>query len=393
MAQTQLDVTCVKITQPIGTFYVGKLRARDLVAYVSILRRGLSHEEQQHIQRSLSNSRQREIAAYVSDPDATFPTSIIVSVYGNAVTVDEAHNVLHFDFDGKLGELIDGQHRLEGLTLAAQKNEALLDEFEMPVVFMIDLSPDEKGYVFSIINSKQIQVPSSLIVDLLGLQVTRSPKKTCHEIAQTLNARPGSPFYRGIKMLGKKTFDSEYLTQGSFVKYLVELLSSDPDEDARREKRRVSLESDARLPFREFYRAGEDGVIAKILQNYFLAIAELYPHAWFEAPKQYLLRKTVGFAALMKVLEKVWPTASQANDASRSAFVRLLQPVRAIYDDDRFRSGNYASSGQGVNQMATDILRAIGSGGADQSLAAEPIVQPSASTTDGDDQNDAMRTQ
>jgi len=276
------------------------------------------------------------------------------------VSVDERHSVLEFDFDDKLGELVDGQHRLEGLTLAARNNGALLDEFEMPVVFMLDLSADQKGYVFSIINSKQIQVPSSLIVDLLGLQVSRSPKKTCHEIAQTLNARSGSPFFRGIKMLGNKEFDSEFLTQGSFAKYLLKLLSKTPDEDARREKKGINLQPDSTLPFRGLYIAREDGAIAKILENYFCVIAELYPQAWHGKAKEYLLRKTVGFAALIRVFEIIWPRAFALRDASRSRFEELLSPLRNSFEETRFRSGSYASSGQGATQLAGDLLQALG---------------------------------
>ena len=213
---TKIEVPCLTISQPIGTFHIGKLSAGQLLAYVSILRRGLSSEEQRNVQRKLNERRQREIADYVADPDATFPTSIIVSVNDDTTTTyDEVHGTLLFEFQDKLGEVLDGQHRLEGLALAGEEGRVPhILEFELPVVFMIDLSPDDKAYVFSIINSKQTQVPSSLIVDLFGLQTSRSPSKTCHEIAQTLNSKEDSPFYRGVKMLGSKTSTRSTLLKG-----------------------------------------------------------------------------------------------------------------------------------------------------------------------------------
>ena len=87
---------------------------------------------------------------------------------------------------------------------------------------MFDLTEEEKAYVFSIINSKQTKVSSSLIYDLFSLSQHRSPTKTAHEIARALNRNTESPFYKRLKMLGKKIEgeDKATLSQGTFVKYL-----------------------------------------------------------------------------------------------------------------------------------------------------------------------------
>src|SRR5205085_2676335 len=102
--------------------------------------------------------------------------------------------------------------------------------FELPVVFMLDMEPQDRAYVFSIINSKQTPVSSSLIFDLFGLAQYRSPRRTCHEIARALNAKEGGPFFQTLKMLGQKTLPTQSLTQGSFSKYLLKLISRTPDE-------------------------------------------------------------------------------------------------------------------------------------------------------------------
>lgn len=361
MAKITLEVPCLTVSQPIGIFYLGKLFASQLLNYVSILRRGLTEEEQKNVQRKLNERRQREIADYISDPDATFPTSIIVSVYEDTVTVDEKNNKLIFEFDSKLGEVLDGQHRLEGLSLASEEGDPKrVESFELPVVFMIDLSPDDKAYVFSVINSKQTQVPSSLIFDLFGLQTSRSARKTCHEIAQTLNAKEGSPFYRGVKMLGNRTFSSEYLTQGAFAKYLLKLISKKPDEDARLEKAKIQLPPDDTLPFRKFYLKGEDPIIAKIMENYFGAISEVFPEEWSNNPKDYLLRKAAGYSALVTVLHTIWDTEiSSKKAATREAFLPIARQLKSGVKNTLITSKNFGSSEAGAKDLANALLSGL----------------------------------
>ena len=353
-----LNIPCIVVEQPIGKFYLGKLGASALLNYVSILRRGITEDEQQNVQRKLSPRRQREIADYVSDPDATFPTSIIISVYDEAISrVDEAGNSLTFRFQDKFGEVLDGQHRLEGLRLALDEGARGIETFELPVVFMLNLSPDDKAYIFSVINSKQTKVPSSLIFDLFGLQLSRSPSKTCHEIAQTLNAKEESPFYRGIKMLGNKEFESEYLTQGAFSKYLLKLISKKPDDDARLEKLKKPLEPDPSLPLRELYIRKEDAIIAKIVENYFAAVAQVFPNEWTLQPKRFLLRKTAGYSALMTVLQEIWPTAiAPKNEATRGVFLPVVHHLKEQLAGRAITSEEFGSSEQGAKALAEAML-------------------------------------
>jgi len=358
---TKLEVPYISVTQPIGEFYLSRLSADEVINYVSILRRGLTEEEQKNVQRKLAENRQREIADYITDPDATFPTSIIVSVHEDVVTVDKKRGRLLFEFDDTLGEVLDGQHRLEGLRLAMDEGAAKrIKDFELPIVFMLNLSPDDKAYVFSVINSKQTKVPSSLIFDLFGMQMSRSPKKTCHEIAQSLNSKEGSPFYRGVKMLGNKIYDSEYLTQGAFAKYLLKLISKTPDEDARLEKAKEPLPADDSLPFRELYRRREDGIIAKVMENYFGAISEVFAEEWSQNPQAYLLRKTAGYSALITVLNNVWSTEiGPKGKATREAFLSIARRLKKGLDGRLITSAEFGSSEQGAKELANTLLTGL----------------------------------
>ena len=140
-----MNVKYLKVEQPIGTFYITSLQASVLAKIAIVERR---NENPDVVQREGSSARIREIATYCGDPDATFPTPIIIAVNFDAkIKIDE--NQIYFDENEILGDVIDGQHRLEGL-----KASNYISKFELPVVLMFNLFPEEKAYVFSIINSK-----------------------------------------------------------------------------------------------------------------------------------------------------------------------------------------------------------------------------------------------
>ncbi len=113
-----------------------------------------------------------------------------------------------------IGLVIDGQHRIEGLKLAAIiKGESILDNFQMPVVFMFAMSLEDMAEVFRTINSKQSPVDPSLIIDLFGLSRKRSPRRLCHILAIGFNETAGSPLKDGLKMLDKRSVVSGDLTE------------------------------------------------------------------------------------------------------------------------------------------------------------------------------------
>ncbi len=354
---TKTDTTSYRylaVEQPVGTFYLTVVGALDLLKSVDILRRGLNVAERENVQRKLNQNRTKEIAAFLDDPDATFPTSIIVSVYPESLMrVDESRSTLEFKRGVSIGEVIDGQHRLEGIKrYLASGGEKLLADFQLPVVFMLDMAPEDKAYIFSIINSKQTPVSSSLIYDLFGLRQTRSPRRTCHDLAEAFNADPKGPFFRGLKMLGNRVHETEILTQGAFVKYTLQLISKTPDEDERREKKREPLEPDDSLPLRSLYLQRKDEVMGKILQNYFSAVRSAFREEWDGDPKRYLLRKTAGFSALITVFKIIVPRMLVSKNVTEAAFAAEAQKMRKRSSDFPLTSEVFGSSEQGAKRLA-----------------------------------------
>lgn len=375
-----LEISCVSVTQPIGTFYIGCVPAALLLEKTRIERRGLSEVERANVQRRLNTSRTTEIAEYTARDNATFPTSIIVAADGNNLHFvaegsklivgketgdldEETGKPLYLPLgdDDWLGLVIDGQHRIEGLRKASHKGKDVLEKFEMPVVFMFDMSLEDMAEVFRTINSKQRPVDPSLIIDLFGLARKRSPRKTCHSLALGFNDTEGSPLWHGLKMLGRRQNDTEFLSQGSFAKYVLPMISRDPDDDELRLMKGDSLDPEPRAPLREFFLDSKDDLVSRILWNYLSAAKTAFPMEWDSAPKEHLLRKTVGFSALMKVFSAICPPMLENGDVSEDAFLSFFSKARDRLEQQPFANSKYASSEAEAGRMARTILKATSS--------------------------------
>ncbi|MGI2112008.1 DGQHR domain-containing protein [Shewanella frigidimarina] len=339
----------LSVKQPIGDFYITSLEASVLAKIADATARG---EHPDAVQREQSKNRIKEISEYCSDTDATFPTPVIISIDMNSnVRLDE--DFIYFDENDIIGDVIDGQHRLEGL-----KKSSYINDFQLPVVFMFNLEPYQKAYVFSIINSKQTKVNMSLIYDLFALSKTRSPYKTCHEIARALNKESKSPFNRRLKMLGKKENDQELasLSQGTFIKYFLELITKNPDKDSRDIKREITLEDNSNLPLRKYFISEEDPVIHKIIFNLFAAVESVFHREWND-PDNYILSKPIGFGAIIKIFPEIFKVGHDNGDLSQEFFEDVFQKIQSNLVKE-VTSANYGSNEQARSKLAADLLQA-----------------------------------
>lgn len=346
-------IDIIPIIQPIGTFYVGALPA-EVIDSITIIRQrkyDKKFESIKGIQRKEAIWRINEISEYCSDPDSTFPTPIIIAVQGNANCKVERHS-FEFNENEKLGEIIDGQHRILGL-----KNSKFIDKFTLPVIFMFDLTEEEKAYVFSIINSKQTKVPMSLIYDLFELSTKRSPQKSCHEIARLLNADESSPFYGRLKMLGEKQSEFESLSQGSFVKYLLPLLSKNPDKDLRDIKNNTKLTDDTQIPLRYYFINDQDDIIYKIIFNLFSALKDVFNEEW-NNPNRFILSKTTGYGAVLKAFKDLYGVGTNKNDLSATFFSKVFENLKSDLESKNIKltSEHFSSNEQTQKRLAVAIV-------------------------------------
>ncbi|WP_294132037.1 DGQHR domain-containing protein [uncultured Clostridium sp.] len=347
-------VPYIEINQPIGTFYITKLIPETILACTKVNRRS---ESCIGIQRSLDNKKVNQIENYSDDPDATFPTPIIIAV--DSKKVDIKGNNIEFSDKSIIGEIIDGQHRIEGL-----RNSNNRFKFELPVVFMFDLTSEEKAYVFSVINSNQKPVSKSLIYDLFDLSDKRSPYRTAHEIARGLNTDKESAFYGKLKMLGKKEGKESSLSQGTFVYHLLKCISKNPDKDSIDIKNKKELTDDISLPLRYYFIKNKDEIIYKIIRNYFNAIARVFSNDWNNS-EDFILARSTGYGALMRVFPYVYKIGDKRNTLKEEFFFEIFNSIKDdFYTKYKFTSDVFSSNEQEQNRLSKIIIELIKENGA-----------------------------
>ena len=342
----------IKVVQPIGEFYLSSIPADVLLKIVTNKQRSMGGDG---VQRNPTKSRIKEIASFCSNSDSVFPTPIIVSVNSSLVSIDD--NTIGFDDNVKIGEVLDGQHRLLGL-----ENSGVEENFQMPVVFMFGLTPEEKAYVFSIINSKQTKVSASLLYDLFDLMDKRSPQKTAHELARSMNNLSSSPFYNRLKMLGTKEPDQDLatLSQGTFAQSVMLLYSKFPNRDKDRLYNGEEIDEEDGTILRHYFVLGKDEIILKILLNCFTALSEVFAEEW-KSPKDNILCKTTGFRAIIKSLPGIIRKGYEYHNLTKDFFCQYFGQVSAYFqkNDLKFTSESFGSGEAAQNKLSNEILRSI----------------------------------
>jgi DGQHR domain-containing protein len=354
MAKTgTIDFRCVEVTQPIGVFYIGAIEARNLIKIAHsdirrIERREL--EEYTGIERPLSEGRVAELRQYVNNVDASFPTSVILAVSSEKATFDSKSGMMHIADEEDVAKIIDGQHRIAGLDAYRGEN------FQMNATIFVDMDMEDQAMVFATINLKQTKVSKSLAYDLYEYAMSRSPQKTCHNIAKLLNGKSASPFRNKIKILGLATGKpEESITQATFVDRLMKHISNDPmmDRDSLKRGKELSKAKGReaeRYMFRNLFVDQKDAVIAKIVWNYFEAVSRRWPQAWVNPERGNILCKTTGFGALMRLLHDAYLHLRKSNEIVEvSAFLSLFEKVKL--EDNSFTTDRFIPGSSGESEL------------------------------------------
>ncbi len=359
------------ITQPIGAFYIGVISHSDLlsIAYADIRRMETELDDYMGIQRKLTKSRVKELSGYVNNIDATFPTSIILSVdQENIEWNSESRKLTITSLQGQemdeVAKIIDGQHRIEGLR--HYKNE---EPFQINVSIFVGADLATQANVFATVNLAQTKVNRSLVYDLYSYENTRSPQKTCHDIAVALDRYDDSPFNKRIKRLGTATpnRDKEVLTQAALVESLMKYISTNPSEDRNTFiKRMFPKMADAqelnKLIFRNMWLDKRDTEIAQIIINYFKAVKAKWPEAWDALDRQgNVLPKTNGFKALMRFLRPVYLQQSEIENGS----VPSMDAFQTYFDridmkDEDFNTDTFPPGTSGEARLYDILIKSIG---------------------------------
>ncbi len=372
-----INFPCIKIEQPIGTFFVGSISAKDLcdITYTDVRRiegeKGF--DAYLGIQRPLSINRVRELQAYVKSADACFPTAVILAVPAECVEFDEKtcrmtlssfedledlNRNISFDH---IGKVIDGQHRIEGLRGSEIAN------FQVNVSIFVDMDIADQAYLFSTVNLAQTKVNKSLVYDLFELAKSRSPQKVCHDIAVMFDNNSKSPFFERVKRLGTSTEGRflETITQATFVEALMKFISKNPLEDRNiyikgKTPKKASSEESKKLIFRNMFIDKKEFEITDNIWNFFSAVKKRWPDAWDFMGKGLILNKTNGFKALMRFFGKCYLQERSNIDAviGEDAFLKILKKIDL--SDNDFNTDNFKPGTSGEAKLYSILCEKAG---------------------------------
>ena len=356
---------CLEAVQPIGVLYVGVMDSDDLekitFADVRRLREGSENREVEDyigIQRKLDTRREKEIGQYVNLVDATFPNSIILAISSENAKYDSINGTMKIPFKDDIAKVLDGQHRIAGF-------KDFSGIFQLVVSIYIDMELEDQAIVFSTINKEQKSVSNSLVIDLFAFAESRSPQKTGHNIARALTKKEGSPLFNKIKILGKAESLSQTITQDTFVKSLLDYITSNKQQDRDFYKRNKENKK-AKLPYANekelkkhflrniFINDFDDIQIAQIIWNYFYAVQQKWPNAWNETKNDSILNKSTGFIALMKFFKDAYLSFDRIGEViTKDEFKTIFDSIELTGED--FNTTNYVPGGMGISSLYRDL--------------------------------------
>ncbi len=374
--RTRIELDYFEVAQPVGTFYECKFPAQLLLEICTFdfrqIKQNNGVKEFMGIQRPLREDRVKEIRKYIGTEDASFPTSIVISVDERCAAIeeidgrqklvlkpfeDEIDPEVIIPFRG-IAKIIDGQHRLKAF-------EDTEHDWDLTVNVFVGITEGTQAMIFSKVNLAQTKVNKSIVYDLFSLDRDRSPEKTSHEIVVNLNDMEESPFKDRIKRLGSATDGvfGETLSQATVARGILPYITNDPLTD-RDIGRRIGHWPDRGANYFEkrifypFFRTQEDYKILGVLLNYFNAVAERWPDAWNHTGDGAVLSKTNGYNALIRFLRPAYlHLTGKPHVPSKKEFAAIFEKVGL--DDKDFTIHNFVPGSGGAAELFRRLSAAL----------------------------------
>jgi DGQHR domain-containing protein len=238
-----------KITRPAArinqgdlTLFTTSLKVRDLLSpnFYSVEALDPENPNDRGYQRLLNKARAKKLSDYIvagqDTHDAFLPTSIFLAT-DKDLPFNESNNTLTIDTN-EIGafSVVDGQHRVEGLRMAAEKDDRVLD-FEVPVNIATNLSKIAQMCHFLIVNTTQKSVDQGVeqriyarpthafeleddiphLPKWIRNTVGKGEDEKALKYVDFLNSTPDNPWKNRIDMANKEDKNGS-IAQKSFVK-------------------------------------------------------------------------------------------------------------------------------------------------------------------------------
>lgn len=240
----KLTLPAARVRQGNLTLFSTSLKVKDLLAkgFYSVETLDPEDPDDGGYQRLLNKARAKKLADYIlrgqDTQDAFLPTSVFLAT-DKSISFASKDNTIEIDTAVVCPfSVVDGQHRLEGLRMAAEKDPRV-HNFEIPVNIAIKLGRLEQMCHFLIVNTTQKSVDTSVeqriyarlsealeVEDLPSLPrwilstVQKGEVEKAIKYVDYLNKTKDSPWFGKIKMANSEP-DKATVTQASFVKAIV----------------------------------------------------------------------------------------------------------------------------------------------------------------------------
>jgi DGQHR domain-containing protein len=153
------------------------------------------------VQRVLNKRRLADISNFVLQGNMFYNT-FLLNWTDNNFPPEITDEYIKIPIVSAAAQVIDGQHRLEGLKMAYEKDDNIGNK-KILIVMTKNLSTKEAANIFININTEQKPVPKTLVYDLFS---ELKPKDyflvRAKDIADKLHNEKDSPYYQAIKMVG-----------------------------------------------------------------------------------------------------------------------------------------------------------------------------------------------
>lgn len=244
---TTITIPAARVKQGDLILYATSIRVRDLIYenFYSVETLDPENINDTGYQRLLNTARAKKLADYIvkgqDRQDVFLPTSVLLATH-KPIAFNSQNNTITID-SMVIGpfSVVDGQHRLEGLRMAAHKDPRVLD-FEVPVNLAVNLPRIAQMCHFLIVNTTQKSVDKSVeqriiarltealdVEDLPSLPkwilniVERGEVDKAMKMVIYLNESPESP-WKGKILMANDEADGTTINQRSFVKAIVKYL-------------------------------------------------------------------------------------------------------------------------------------------------------------------------
>jgi len=270
----------IEVEQSQRSFYLTKLRARHLtnISYASVRNQS---DEPGAVQRILNTRRIKDLQQYALER-GEYPTSVVLNWVSKEHPLKPERDVLSIPNVTRCAQVIDGQHRIEGLRVAIAE-DARVGDIEIPTSIYLHLDTAGCADIFLSINTEQRPVPPSLVQDLYGVTGQHqgdAATMRARDIAKLLNEEEEGPYAGLIKFPGMPR-----MRGGVALSTVVSALKPLVEEKGILERSGVT----------------ELSIQYNVIRNFFLALQEKYGSDW-ESVRENAFLFAAGFTGAIDFL-------------------------------------------------------------------------------------------